>query len=106
MGGVVSVRAIYAYYKKYGHKTIVMGASFRTADECLALAGCDKLTISPKVIAEIEAMTKPVPRKLDPVLSAENAPARLAPGALTEKEFRLLLNEDQMATSSVLICVT
>merc|ERR1712127_969167 len=47
--GVVSVRAIYAYYKKYGHKTIVMGASFRTADECLALAGCDKLTISPKV---------------------------------------------------------
>merc|ERR1712071_119238 len=49
--GVLSVRAIYAYYKKYGHKTIVMGASFRTADECLALAGCDKLTISPKVIA-------------------------------------------------------
>jgi len=99
--GVVSVRAIYAYYKKYGHKTIVMGASFRTADECLALAGCDKLTISPKVIAEIEAKSGPVPRKLDPVLSAENAPPRLAVGALSEKEFRLLLNEDQMATEKL-----
>jgi transaldolase len=99
--GVLSVRAIYAYYKKHGHKTVVMGASFRTADECLALAGCDKLTISPKVIGEIEAKTGPVPRKLHPTLSAKDAPPRLAPHDLTEKEFRLLLNEDQMATEKL-----
>merc|ERR1719238_1334688 len=99
--GVLSVRRIYAYYKKYGHKTIVMGASFRTADECLALAGCDKLTISPKVIGEIEARSGPVPRKLHPTLSAKDAPPRLSPHDLTEKEFRLLLNEDQMATEKL-----
>jgi len=99
--GVLSVRAIYAYYKKYGHKTIVMGASFRTADECLALAGCDKLTISPKVIGEIQARSGPVPRKLHPTLSAKDAPPRLSPQNLTEKEFRLLLNEDQMATEKL-----
>lgn len=99
--GVVSVRAIYAYYKKYGHKTVVMGASFRSADECLALAGCDKLTISPKVIGEIQARSGPVPRKLHPTLSAKDAPPRLSPQNLTEKEFRLLLNEDQMATEKL-----
>jgi len=99
--GVLSVRAIYAYYKKHGHKTVVMGASFRSAEECLALAGCDKLTISPKVIGEIQAMTGPVTRKLHPTLSAKDAPERLAPGDLTEKDFRLLLNEDQMATEKL-----
>merc|ERR1712139_425948 len=52
--GVVSVRRIFNYYKKYGHKTIVMGASFRNRGEILALAGCDKLTIAPKLLEEME----------------------------------------------------
>lgn len=99
--GVLSVRAIYAYYKKYGYKTVVMGASFRTADECLALAGCDKLTISPKVIAEIEAKSGPVARKLHPTLSAKDAPPRLSPKDLTEQDFRKFQAESQMATDKL-----
>lgn len=51
--GVISVRSIYNYYKKYGYATIVMGASFRNVDEILALAGCDRLTISPKLLEEL-----------------------------------------------------
>jgi len=99
--GVLSVRSIYAYYKKYGYNTIVMGASFRSAEEALALAGCDKLTISPKVIAEIEAKSGPVERKLHPTLSAKNAPPRLAPKDLTEQDFRRFQKEDQMATDKL-----
>jgi len=97
--GVTSVRAIYAYYKKYEYKTIVMGASFRTAEEVLALAGCDKLTISPKLLGELKSRRGPVERKLDPVKAAADPNiTRLAEGNLTEKSFRLLMNEDTMAT--------
>src|SRR3974377_776308 len=56
--GVKSVREIYAYYKKFGHPTEVMGASFRNKDEVLELAGCDALTISPKLLGELNSSTE------------------------------------------------
>lgn len=55
--GVVSVKSIYQYYKKFGYKTIVMGASFRNKEEIVALAGCDRLTISPKLLEELKNST-------------------------------------------------
>ena len=58
--GVLSVRKIYNYYKKHGYNTIVMGASFRNTGEVLALAGCDALTISPKLLAELDQMSDSV----------------------------------------------
>jgi transaldolase len=64
--GVKSVTAIYNYYKKFGYKTQVMGASFRNIGEICELAGCDLLTISPKLLAELEATEAELPRKLDP----------------------------------------
>jgi transaldolase len=60
--GVISVRQIYAYYKKFGYKTIVMGASFRNKGEILALAGCDRLTIAPKLLDELMASSDAVAR--------------------------------------------
>ena len=60
--GVISVREIYAYYKKFGYKTIVMGASFRNKGEILALAGCDRLTIAPKLLDELMASNDAVAR--------------------------------------------
>merc|ERR1712110_117746 len=63
--GVVSVTKIYNYYKKFGHKTVVMGASFRNIGEVTALAGCDLLTISPKLLAELEANTETVEKCLN-----------------------------------------
>jgi transaldolase len=64
--GVVSVTGVYNYYKKFGYKTQVMGASFRNIGEITELAGCDLLTISPKLLAELEATQADLPRKLDP----------------------------------------
>jgi len=64
--GVQSVTKIYGYFKKYGYKTVVMGASFRNIGEIEELAGCDLLTISPKLLEELEAKTGDLPRKLDP----------------------------------------
>jgi transaldolase len=64
--GVQSVTKIYSYFKKYGYKTVVMGASFRNIGEIEELAGCDLLTISPKLLEELEAKTGDLPRKLDP----------------------------------------
>ena len=93
--GVVSVKEIYAYYKKYGHATEVMGASFRNAGEILELAGCDLLTISPQLLAELKSSTAPVERKLSPAMAKESKLERLV---LDEKQFRWLLNENAMAT--------
>ncbi len=93
--GVVSVQEIYGYYKKFGHPTEVMGASFRNVGEILELAGCDLLTISPNLLAELKKSTAPVPRKLDPAV-AKNSP--IAKLALDEKKFRFLVNDDAMAT--------
>ena len=93
--GVQSVRAIYAYYKKFGHQTEVMGASFRNVGEILELAGCDLLTISPNLMAELQKSTAPLTRKLSPDTAAAGNIERIE---LDEKKFRWLLNEDAMAT--------
>jgi len=93
--GVLSVRRIYEYYKKFGHRTEVMGASFRNKGEILELAGCDLLTISPALLDELAAATDPVPRKLDPKAAAA---ADLGRVTFDEPAFRFALNEDAMAT--------
>lgn len=95
--GVESVRRIYAYYKAHGIKTVVMGASFRNAGEIEALAGCDRLTISPALLDELAGARGPLPRRLDPA-SAGDAPPRMR---LDEKTFRFHLNEDAMATEKL-----
>jgi transaldolase len=93
--GVLSVHAIYNYYKKYGHRTEVMGASFRNVGEIQELAGCDLLTISPPLLAELQKNTSPLVRKLQPEEAANSDAARLD---LDEPKFRWLFNEDAMAT--------
>ncbi|HEX4646061.1 MAG TPA: transaldolase [Verrucomicrobiae bacterium] len=93
--GVQSVRQIYAYYKKFGYQTEVMGASFRNVGEILELAGCDLLTISPNLLAELKKSTAPVERKLSPEMAKGLDIAKLE---LDEKKFRYLLNDDAMAT--------
>jgi transaldolase len=96
--GVVSVREIYAYYQKYGYPTEVMGASFRSKAEVLELAGCDLLTISPPLLAELKSSTETVARKLSPELSSR---LNLAKFSLDEKNFRWMLNESAMATEKL-----
>ncbi|MDI1251493.1 MAG: transaldolase [Lacunisphaera sp.] len=93
--GVKSVTEIYTYYKKFGHATEVMGASFRNKGEITELAGCDLLTISPPLLGELKAGTEPLVRKLDPVKAQA---ADLQPVTFDEKSFRFALNEDAMAT--------
>jgi len=96
--GVVSVTKIYNYYKKFGYKTVVMGASFRNVGEIRALAGCDFLTISPKLLGELEDSSDAVPRKLSKETAAK---ASLDKIELTESAFRWLLNEDKMSTDKL-----
>lgn len=93
--GVLSVRQIYDYYKKFGYPTEVMGASFRNSGEILELAGCDLLTISPSLLAELQADTRPAPAKLTVAAAKKSDIQRLE---LDEKRFRFLFNEDAMAT--------
>ena len=93
--GVVSVKEIYAYYKKFGHETEVMGASFRNIGEIQELAGSDLLTISPALLGELQKNTTPLTRKLSPEIAKESKIEKLG---LDEKKFRWLLNENQMAT--------
>ncbi|HVU18047.1 MAG TPA: transaldolase [Candidatus Didemnitutus sp.] len=93
--GVKSVTEIYGYYKKFGHSTEIMGASFRNKGEILELAGCDLLTIAPQLLGELQGSTDPVPRKLDP---AKAAKSDLKKVSFDEKAFRFALNEDAMAT--------
>jgi len=95
--GVESVRGIYAYYKAHGIPTVVMGASFRNAGEIEALAGCDRLTISPALLDELAAATGDLPRRLSPDAGTP-APARLR---LDEAAFRFQLNEDPMASEKL-----
>ena len=96
--GVKSVQEIYTYYKKFGHKTEVMGASFRNVSQILELAGCDALTISPELMKELSESTEPVERKLDPEKAKAAKIDRLD---LDEKKFRWLLNENAMATEKL-----
>lgn len=93
--GVISVTQIYTYYKKFGYRTEVMGASFRNKGEILELAGCDLLTIAPPLLAELKASSDPVVRKLD---HAKASAVNLKRISLDEKAFRFALNEDAMAT--------
>ncbi len=93
--GVISVKSIYCYYKKFGYKTEVMGASFRNKGEVLALAGCDLLTISPSLLAELQASTDPVQQRLS---ASDSAALDLEKVTFDEKAFRFALNEDAMAT--------
>ena len=92
--GVISVKEIYTYYKKFGYTTEVMGASFRNTGEIIALAGCDLLTIGPSLLAELQASTEPVERRLSP---EEAAASDIQQINLDEKSFRLMFNEDAMA---------
>lgn len=96
--GVLSVRRIHDYYKAHGLRTIVMGASFRNIGEIEALAGCDRLTISPQLLAELEKAEGALERRLAPDKASADAPARME---LDEKTFRWLLNEDRMATEKL-----
>jgi transaldolase len=96
--GVQSVQEIYTYYKKFGHKTEVMGASFRNVSQILELAGCDALTISPELMKELSESTEPVERKLDP---EKVKAAKIDRLDLDEKKFRWLLNENAMATEKL-----
>lgn len=94
--GVQSVTSIYNYYKSHGYNTIVMGASFRNKDEITELAGCDRLTISPGLLQELQDCTDPLPAKL-----VANEASKSAPSALTEEAFRWQHNEDAMATEKL-----
>ena len=92
--GVQSVTRIYNYYKKFGYKTQVMGASFRNIGEIKELAGCDLLTISPQLLAELESTQGDLPRKLDPA-KAKSLPIEKIP--MDEATFERMHAEDRMA---------
>ncbi|WNC71501.1 transaldolase [Thalassotalea psychrophila] len=94
--GVVSVTSIFNYYKKFEYKTIVMGASFRNKEEILELAGCDRLTISPQLLEELEQNNGPVAQKL---IAGDVSSIR--PQTLSEQMFRWQMNEDAMATEKL-----
>jgi transaldolase len=95
--GVRSVSQIYRYYKQFGVKTEVMGASFRNVGQITALAGCDLLTISPELLATLQSSDAPLVRMLSP----DAADASLQPISHTEASFRYALNEDAMATEKL-----
>jgi len=92
--GVQSVQEIYSYYKKFGHKTEVMGASFRNVGQIRELAGCDALTISPELMKELAESQESLERKLDPEKAKQ---AKIDKLEMDEKKFRWLLNENAMA---------
>jgi transaldolase len=96
--GVLSVNYIYNYYKKFGYETEVMGASFRNTGEIIELAGCDLLTISPNLLAELESCTGTLQRKLDPHKSIQYDAQQVY---LDEKSFRWMHNEDAMAVEKL-----
>jgi transaldolase len=96
--GVKSVQQIYNYYKKFGIKTEVMGASFRNVGQITALAGCDLLTISPDLLALLAANQTPLPRALD---AAAAQSLGVLPVSYDEAGFRFALNEDAMATEKL-----
>jgi len=96
--GVKSVRQIYLHYKHFGIRTEVMGASFRNVGQILALAGCDLLTISPELLAQLATSDEAVTRALDP---QQAKAADLPPVSYDEAGFRYALNEDAMATEKL-----
>lgn len=95
--GVISVTQIYNYYKQHGYSTVVMGASFRNIGEIEALAGCDRLTISPQLLGELEADEG----KLELMLSPDKKGDSTARVQETEAQFRFAMNQDAMATEKL-----
>ena len=95
---MLSVKRIYQYYKHFGIKTEIMGASFRNTSQILELAGCDLLTISPELLAELQKSDQLVSRKL---LEKSESSAELVKLKLDESSFRLQLNQDAMATEKL-----
>jgi len=96
--GVASVTRIYNYYKKFGYRTQVMGASFRNVNQIVRLAGCDLLTISPELLDQLEKSEGVLDRKLDPAKAQATREVKLH---LDEKTFRWMHNEDAMATEKL-----
>jgi transaldolase len=96
--GVASVARIYAYYKKHGYKTQVMGASFRKTGQILALAGCDLLTIAPDLLEKLSKAPGPVERRLSMELAMRTGGEKIA---MDEKTFRWMHNDDAMATDKL-----
>ena len=94
--GVISVTKIYNYYKKYGYKTVVMGASFRNVGEIIELAGCDRLTIAPALLKELQENSTALVRKLD-----YKGEVKAKPQPLTEAEFYWQHNSDAMAVEKL-----
>ncbi|WP_386695322.1 transaldolase [Lonepinella sp. MS14435] len=94
--GVVSVTEIYNYYKQYGYKTVVMGASFRNVGEITELAGCDRLTIAPPLLKELQESTAPLARKLD-----YKGEVKARPEPLKEADFYWQHNADPMAVEKL-----
>lgn len=94
--GVVSVSSIYEYYKQHGYNTVVMGASFRNTGEIIQLAGCDRLTIGPSLLEELEQSNAKVERVLE-----FNGEVKDRPAAMNEQQFRWEMNEDAMATEKL-----
>ena len=95
--GVKSVTRIYNYYKTHGYKTVVMGASFRNAGEIEALSGCDKLTISPALLEELQKDNGIIKQQLNPTTQSED----IKWADLTESKFRWEMNQDPMATEKL-----
>jgi transaldolase len=98
--GVASVKSIFNYYKKFGYKTIVMGASFRNVGEITELAGCDYLTISPNLLEDLMNSTEAVPAKLE-ASQASSLDLEKKTYINDEAEFRFYFNEDQMAVEKL-----
>ncbi len=96
--GVISVTDIYNYYKKFGYNTEVMGASFRNIGEITELAGSDLLTIAPSLLAELQATTGDLPRKLDPVNAAEMSIEKIT---VDKETFEKMHAENRMATDKL-----
>jgi len=96
--GVKSVKEIYNYYKKFGYKTTVMGASFRNTGEIIELVGCDALTISPSLLKELENTEGVLQKKLD---IEKSKSVDIQPVVMNEKTFRWMMNEDAMATEKL-----
>jgi transaldolase len=94
--GVISVTSIYEYYKAHGYKTVVMGASFRNTGEIIALAGCDRLTISPQLLDELANTAGSLDAKL-----VDKGATSAQPESLSEQAFRWEMNQDPMATEKL-----
>ncbi|HBO37291.1 MAG TPA: transaldolase [Pasteurellaceae bacterium] len=94
--GVISVTQIYNYYKEYGYNTVVMGASFRNVGEITEIAGCDRLTIAPPLLKELQESTAPLVRKLD-----FKGSVKPKPQPLSESEFYWEHNNDPMAVDKL-----